>query len=147
MSESRSGDYAGDVDAGQAWEGLKAPDAHLVDVRTRAEWTFVGVPDLSPLGKEPLFIEWQSYTSMAVAGDFVERLAAHLAAEGVPRDAPLYFICRSGGRSQAAAMAMARAGFGRCYNVAGGFEGRLDPARHRGTVEGWKATGLPWIQS
>ena len=147
MSESRSGDYAGDVDAAQAWEGLKAPDAHLVDVRTRAEWTFVGVPDLSPLGKEALFIEWQSYPSMAVAGDFVERLAAHLAAEGVPRDAPLYFICRSGGRSQAAAMAMAQAGFGRCYNVAGGFEGRLDPARHRGGVEGWKAAGLPWIQS
>ncbi|MDQ4061880.1 MAG: rhodanese-like domain-containing protein [Pseudomonadota bacterium] len=147
MSESGSGDYAGDVDAGQAWEGLKAPDAHLVDVRTRAEWTFVGVPDLSPLGKEPLFIEWQSYPSMAVAGDFVERLAAHLAAEGVPRDAPLYFICRSGGRSQAAAMAMAQAGFGRCYNVADGFEGRLDPARHRGSVEGWKAAGLPWIQS
>ena len=147
MSDQGSGRYAGDVDAAEAWEGLKAPDARLVDVRTRPEWTFVGVPDLSPLGKEALFLEWQAYPSMAVAPDFVERLAAHLAEEGVGRDAPLYFLCRSGGRSQAAAMAVAAAGFTRCYNVAGGFEGRLDPTRHRGTVEGWKAAGLPWIQS
>ncbi len=147
MSDQGSGRYAGDVDAAAAWEGLKAPEARLVDVRTRPEWTFVGVPDLSPLGKEALFLEWQAYPSMVVAQDFVERLAAHLAEEGIGRDAPLYFLCRSGGRSRAAAMAMAEAGFTRCYNVADGFEGRLDPTRHRGTVEGWKAAGLPWMQS
>ena len=49
----------------EAWEALKAnPDAQLVDVRTDAEWTFVGVPDLSSLGKRLALIPWQVYPSM-----------------------------------------------------------------------------------
>ena len=50
---------------------------------------------------------------------------------------------RSGGRSLAAAKAMAEAGYRACHNVAGGFEGPLDDDRHRGSAGGWKATGLP----
>jgi hypothetical protein len=42
---------------------------------------------------------------------------------------------------------MTGAGYSRCFNVSEGFEGRLDPERHRGLVEGWKAAGLPWTQS
>jgi rhodanese-related sulfurtransferase len=62
------------------------------------------------------------------------------------RDAALLFICRSGNRSRAAAEAMTALGFRRCYNVAEGFEGHHDNARHRGQLDGWKAAGLPWIQ-
>ncbi len=82
-----------------------------------------------------------------MAEDFAAQLAAELAARGVSKDAPLYFICRSGARSRHAAVAMADAGFTQCFNVAGGFEGPHDPERHRGQVEGWKAAGLPWTQS
>ena len=77
---------------------------------------------------------------------FVERLAGELKALGVQLDDDLYFICRSGSRSLAAARAMAEAGYQSCHNVAGGFEGPLDDLRHRGTLGGWKATGLPWLQ-
>jgi rhodanese-related sulfurtransferase len=56
------------------------------------------------------------------------------------------FICRSGQRSRGAAIAMTSAGYQRCYNVAEGFEGSHDGARHRGTVGGWKARQLPWVQ-
>ena len=62
-------------------------------------------------------------------------------------EAPLFFLCRSGGRSAAAARAAAQAGLGRCYNIVDGFEGPTDSSRHRGQVAGWKASDLPWVQS
>ena len=46
----------------------------------------------------------------------------------------------------AAAKAMAVARYRACHNVAGGFEGPLDEDRHRGSIGGWKAAGLPWLQ-
>ncbi|ESR25841.1 rhodanese-like domain-containing protein [Lutibaculum baratangense] len=142
-------DYAGDPSASDTWLALaEDPDAVLVDVRTRAEWSFVGVPDLSPLGREALFVEWQAFPSMqADPARFVDAVGSELERRGLRKDVPVYFICRSGARSAAAAAAMTAAGYSSCFNVAGGFEGRLDAARHRGTVEGWKAAGLPWVQA
>ena len=78
---------------------------------------------------------------------FASALDAALKAAGAPHDAPIFFICRSGARSASAAAAMTAAGYSRCYNVAGGFEGPRDAEGHRGTVEGWKAANLPWVQS
>lgn len=139
--------YAGDVSPEEAW-GLLAtePKAVLVDVRTQAEWTFVGIPLLAALDKEPLFLEWQVYPGMEVRGDFAELLAAHLRKQGLDSDSPVLFLCRSGARSRSAAIALTKSGFSRAYNVAGGFEGPADPDSHRGSVAGWKASGLPWVQ-
>ena len=72
--------------------------------------------------------------------------AGQVRAGGAVEDAPVLFICRSGNRSKAAAIAMTAAGFARCYNVAEGFEGAPDDKGHRGVVGGWKVAGLPWIQ-
>jgi rhodanese-related sulfurtransferase len=58
----------------------------------------------------------------------------------------IYFICRSGKRSFAAAQAAREAGFPHSFNVADGFEGALDGDGHRGISAGWKAEGLPWRQ-
>ena len=79
--------------------------------------------------------------------DFVGRLTAELTKRGIGRDAPLYFICRSGNRSRNAAILATQAGYRTCFNVEFGFEGRLGPDRHRGTAGSWKAEGLPWAQS
>jgi len=141
-------DAIDDVDVETAWKGLtSAPRSQLVDVRTRAEWTYVGIPDLGSLGKRAVLVEWQTFPDQAVDQRFVERLAGELKALGVQPDDELFFICRSGSRSLAAAKAMAAAGYRACHNVAGGFEGPLDDDRHRGSVGGWKAVGLPWQQS
>ena len=52
--------YAGDVTPEQAWTVLRdEPGAALVDVRTRAEWSYVGLPDLADLGKEVVHVERQ----------------------------------------------------------------------------------------
>lgn len=139
--------YAGDVTPGQAWDKLSEdPAAVLVDVRTRAEWMFVGIPDLSDLTKEPVLIEWQSLPSMALNPAFAEQFTERMEQIGAGFDAPVFFLCRSGARSQSAAMACTAAGYKACYNVVGGFEGDLDPHGHRGAVSGWKCHGLAWRQ-
>ena len=144
----QGGSYAGEVSVEETWEALKAsPAAVLIDVRTQAEWTYVGVPALEAIGKEPVLIEWQSFPTGARDPEFVRRLANHLQELGLENDAPLYFICRSGARSRSAAAAMAAAGFTNCFNVAPGFEGPLDQDGHRNAVAGWRASGLPWTQS
>lgn len=138
----------GEVSPVEAWEVLKSdPKAQLVDVRTTAEWTFVGVPDLSALGRRVITIEWSQFPSMARNANFEAQLAATLNAQGAGANTAIVFICRSGARSLSAAQAMAAKGFARCLNLAGGFEGDLDGERHRGRRSGWKYAGLAWTQS
>ncbi len=137
--------YAGDITPQQAWDLIAADErAVLVDVRTRPEWTFVGVPDVGSLGKEAALVEWTSFSTGTVNPHFLEQLAQLGLEPGDER--PVVFLCRSGQRSIAAARAATGIGLGPAYNVLEGFEGALDAARHRGS-EGWRAAGLPWIQS
>ena len=135
--------YAGDVTPGEAWKILADDtDAVLVDVRTNAEWNFVGVPELSSLSKEPMLISWQRFPDMSQNQEF----ASELARAGVPSAAPALFICRSGARSAAAAEHCTAKGFANCYNVMEGFEGVPDANKHRGRISGWKTHALPWVQ-
>jgi len=148
MTFQHAAGYAGDLLATDAYEVL-AGDANsmLVDVRTAVEWTYVGTPNLDSLGKTVIFLEWQSYPSMKIDGDFPPRLEAMLEAVRVEKSTSLLFLCRSGVRSRSAAVAMTSAGWPRCFNISDGFEGPLDSLRHRGIVGGWKARGLPWAQT
>lgn len=135
------------VSVEDAWTRLKS-DARsvLIDVRTIAEWAYVGLPDLSVIGKRPVLVEWQGFPDDRLNTAFVERVIEALNPIGADRESELFFICRSGQRSLKAAQAMAAAGYTRCRNVADGFEGPLDANRHRGQAVGWKAKGLPWAQ-
>jgi rhodanese-related sulfurtransferase len=137
--------YAGDLSVNEAWQLLAAdPAARLIDVRTAPEWGFVGRPDLRSVGKAPSLLSWQVYPQMAVDADFVGKLAQELGEAG--KAAPVLFLCRSGARSKAAAIAATAAGFTRSYNIAGGFEGDRDGTGHRSSVGGWRFAGLPWTQ-
>ena len=148
MSFQRPPGYAGNLSILDAYAILtENNNSVLVDVRTRPEWTYVGVPDLGRLGKAPIFQEWQIYPSMQIAADFTPRLVAALDARGADRSTPVLFICRSGERSRSAAIALTGAGWSRCYNIAEGFEGGLDETRKRGALGGWRVRGLPWTQS
>lgn len=140
--------YAGNISAREAWDVLKGdPKAQLVDVRTTAEWTYVGVPDLSSLGRAVMRVEWQVYPSMGRNEQFEAKVAEQLKAAGATEATPIFFLCRSGVRSQAAAAAMTAAGFKKCFNVVAGFEGDLNAQKHRGQASGWKVEGLPWVQA
>jgi ribonuclease HI/rhodanese-related sulfurtransferase len=135
--------YAGDLPPEQAYQLLADdPDAVLVDCRTRPEWGYVGVPDLSEIGRRVLLVEWQRYPDGGLNTSFLDELRAG----GVDDGRPLVFLCRSGVRSVAAAKAVTEAGLGPAYNILEGFEGALDEQGHRGRT-GWRARGLPWRQS
>jgi rhodanese-related sulfurtransferase len=134
--------FKGDVSPQEAWQGLaETPAAVLLDVRTSAEWTFVGGPDLASLEKSVFKIGWQSFPGMGRNESFVEDVKA----AGITEDQPIYLICRSGVRSKAAGIELAEHGF-TTYNIADGFEGQLAPNGHRG-VGGWRTDGLPWKQT
>ncbi|OMC33696.1 sulfurtransferase [Mycobacterium sp. GA-1841] len=135
--------YAGDITPEEAWKLLSEnSEAVLVDCRTDAEWRFVGVPDLSTLERDVVYVEWNR-TDGSHNDGFVDDLQA----SGVtPGERPVVFLCRSGNRSIGAAEAATAAGISPAYNILDGFEGNLDENRHRGGA-GWKAVGLPWKQS
>jgi len=116
------------------------PAAQLVDVRTDAEWQYVGLPDLRGIGKQIVLVSWQYFPTGNVNQGFV----AELLEAGLTPEHKLYFICRSGVRSRAAANVAQAAGFTHSFNVADGFEGCPDQEGHRGMVGGWKACALPW---
>ena len=140
----------GEVDPDQAWRILsEVKTARLIDVRTRAEWSFVGVPELGETGSKPVFVEWSSFPDMSVNTAFAGEVEEALGPDG---PGPLLFLCRSGSRSLQAAHAVAAHYAGKgvevtCLNVAEGFEGDVDASGHRGSHNGWKARGLAWRQS
>ncbi|WP_067852218.1 rhodanese-like domain-containing protein [Nocardia shimofusensis] len=136
--------YAGDITPSQAWELLRDnPAAVLIDVRTEAEWRFVGVPDTSSIDRPTALIEWVDGTG-SPNPRFAEQLSKALA--GRDLEAPVVFLCRSGQRSANAATLATDLGIAPSYNVIDGFEGPLDDEGRRG-VAGWRAEGLPWRQS
>ena len=121
------------AEAHEVWRN--APGAKLVDVRTRAEWDYVGrIPGA-------VEIEIVTYPGGRPNPGFMAELESK-----VDKAAPVLFICRSGGRSHNAAMLAAQAGY-TAYNVLEGFEGDRDAGGRRNTVGGWRVAGLPWSQS
>ena len=132
--------YQSDVTPTEAMAMLTSGEgAILVDVRTSEEWSTVGVPDLSALKLEPVFVEWASQPGPVKNPSFVGDVQAQLQQRGADEETHVLFLCRSGARSAAAAQAMAAAGYRNSHNVAGGFEG----SPTSGTA-GWKDQGLPW---
>jgi rhodanese-related sulfurtransferase len=137
--------YAGDVTPLEAWKMLSDnPQAVLVDVRTDAEWRFVGVPDLSSLGREVVYIEWNT-TDGTHNGNFAAELRDQIPPAAGDEERPVVFLCRSGNRSIGAAEIATEVGITPAYNMLDGFEGHLNAQGHRGET-GWRATGLPWKQ-
>ena len=132
--------HQGDVPPAEAYQRLQSnANAVLIDVRTQPEWVFVGVPAVERLIRQ----SWQVFPQMQVNGQFVEEIEQM----GLPKDTEIFCICRSGARSASAASALTQAGFTNAWNVAQGFEGDKDGQGHRGSLGGWKAAGLPWVQS
>lgn len=126
--------YAGALTPAEA-HALMRSGARLVDVRTKPELLYVGrVPG-------SVLVEWQTYPGNVPNPQFLEQLG-----DAVEPGETLMFLCRSGGRSHAAAAAAAKAGWPDSFNVLEGFEGDKDAEQHRGTLGGWRKAGLPWVQ-
>ena len=141
--ENSANGYDGDVTPHTAYKILsRDAAANLVDVRTSAEWTFVGIPDVSSIHQEAKFISWQMFPEMRLNADFINMLEA-----AIPdKTSPVLFLCRSGARSASAARHAKANGYESSFNIAGGFEGEANLEHHRGGVNGWKSDNLPWVQ-
>ena len=128
--------YAGALTPPESAALLAAADAVLVDVRTLPELVYVGrVPAAAA-------VEWQQYPDMTINPNFIEQLR-----QVANPDSPVFFICRSGGRSHYAAAAAAAAGYRRAFNILQGFEGDINNEGRRGQINGWRFHGLDWEQS
>ena len=111
----------------EAWDLMSdVPNAVLIDVRTEAEWNFVGVPVLDGVNRQPRFVQWITFPGGGLNADFMTQ-----ATKDLDPSQPVLFLCRSGARSQAAAEAFDAAGFLSTHNITGGFEGDKGPDGHR----------------
>jgi rhodanese-related sulfurtransferase len=127
----------------------------LIDVRTRAEAMFVGMPKMAdalvPYVELPEFMnDWdekRSVYAVQLNNDFMPELQRRMAQKGVTKESTIILLCRSGDRSARAADFLASQGFAKVYSVPEGFEG--DPAKDgpqagQRIINGWKNAGLEW---
>ena len=133
------------ISSDKAWEILERDvQAVLLDVRTTMEYHYVGHP------QNAVHVAWQEPPKWRVNPHFVGEVHSLLRRRkdtDNPEYATLLVMCRSGKRSHDAALLLAESGFSRLYNIIDGFEGDLDEAGHRNTINGWRCAGLPWTQS
>lgn len=138
-----------EIEAKEAFDKLQQENSVLIDVRTDAEFIFVGQVDSSALNKEAILLPWKIFPNMNLNPRFqimIERALKERFGENNLTNLDLIFMCRSGARSFDAARFMAELGYQNCYNLVHGFEGDSDENGHRGNINGWKANNLPWRQ-
>lgn len=122
-------------------------NVYILDVRTNAEWQWVGHPGKNKLeegdGLEGKVVnisyQIENKGSMIVNPSFLNEVNEIF---GANPEAVLITMCRSGSRSAKASAALEAAGY-RVLNLAAGFEGGKDAAGYR-TRSGWKVEGLPY---
>ena len=118
------------------------PQALFVDVRSKAEFKYVGYPEnsiLIPWIDDP---DWEPNPEA-----FSDAVMQELDGRENLSDTEIILICRSGFRSNEALKCLENKGFTQVSHVASGFEGDLDENDHRGNLNGWRHDGMPWSQS
>ena len=131
------------ISSKQCFERLsEESSSYLVDVRTKPEWLFVGLPDLQSLNKQTICVSWHMYPEMEINENFKSEILE----SGINKQDTIFLICRSGNRSCDAAEFLASRGFTNCFNVIDAYEGENDPNHQRSTINGWKYYKLPWKQ-
>jgi len=126
----------------------------FIDVRTRGELQFIGMPTLVdahvPFLVEAAPLQWDDARSsfrLAPNPDFVGAVDKRLAQKGLTRAATVIVICQSGVRAARAANALTEAGYAKVYTAIDGFEGdpvAEGPTKGQRLVNGWRNAGLPW---
>ena len=120
----------------------KISNSFLIDVRTKPEWEFIGIPDLSSLNKNTIFSSWHIYPEMKINLFFENKLFE----SNIKKNDKIFLICRSGTRSYHAAEFLTSRGYNHCFNIADGFEGKKNTLNQRSAINGWKYHNLPWKQ-
>ena len=118
------------------------PQALFVDVRSKAEYKYVGFPENSILIPWIDGPDWEPNPEV-----FSDLVMQELDGRENLLNTEIILICRSGFRSNEALKCLENKGFTQVSHVASGFEGDLDENDHRGNLNGWRHDGMPWSQS
>ncbi len=143
------------------------PDSYLVDVRTRAEYQFVGHP-ITAYHFPYMFLSNELVKNgedYLYRFDFKNKVFIEEISKIFKKTDNLLVLCRDGSRSTAAAVELSEAGFKNIYNIEDGFEGPMFPnfsdsnkdkfyrqLAKRNNIYGfdhrrhygWQWWGLPW---
>lgn len=149
--QTRAGLY---VTALEAADMLHDDAVVFVDVRSRAEVAFVGMPTrvdvhipLLTLAAGDSYDPGAGSYQLEPNPDFETDFLAFAMDNDIDADTPIIVMCRSGSRSAKAADRIAEMGFTHVYSMTDGFEG--DTAKDgaqagQRVVNGWRNAGLPW---
>lgn len=129
--------------------------ALFIDVRSRAEATFLGMPTpvdaLMPYqefgGEMAIWDERDNAFGLEANLDFIPQVEALIRAKGLGKNSPIIVMCRSGNRSATAVTLLAKYGYTQVYSVVDGYEGdkaKSGPQAGQRVVNGWRNAGLPW---
>ena len=135
------------INSKEAFDLLQKDEhAILIDVRTKKEHLAVGIPNLEEIGKKTYIIEWKNSILPGSRKRFLNDFNENL---GLSNEGKYIFICRSGIRSNFAALTVEESFISgnynsKCFNVADGFEGHEQPLGDSQNQTGWKNVGLPW---
>ena len=145
------------LDVSQAVEMLQDPEGVFVDVRSRAEVAFLGLPTRVnvniPYMQAPMMPEFDAKKhtyKLELNPDFSLEFKAYAAANGVGEDTPIVLMCRSGSRSALAANLLSELGYKQVYSLIEGYEGdkaKEGPQKGQRVVNGWKNAGMEWSYS
>ena len=130
------------------------PDVLLVDVRTRAEIAFLGMPQITDANIPYMMAsDWEDWDEkkknfkLAPNSGFLLSMEALLKTKGASKETNIIVLCRSGSRSAKAANLLAESGYSKVFTIIDGFEGdKAKSGEFKGqrVVNGWKNSGLPW---
>ncbi len=109
-----------DVSWADFFASIKTDDeAYLIDVRTEEEWKETGITNLQ--NAKNAHVKLISWMFLKPVTHLNNNFLIELMKEVKNKQAKLYFVCRSGGRSINAAKAAHAAGFKNCFNIKDGF--------------------------
>jgi len=121
-------------------------NTYILDVRTIAEWDWVGHPGVNNLGDGDALIDKVVNISYKIEykKDFIVNpsFIADVQEQFDPAAVTLITMCRSGKRSADAAAELEALGY-TMLNMLTGFEGDKTTEGYR-AVNGWKVDGLPY---
>ena len=130
------------------------PDVLLVDVRSRAEIAFLGMPQISDANIPYMMADdWDTWNEkkknfkLTPNSGFLLSMEELLSSKGASKETKIIVMCRSGSRSAKATNLLAKGGYKNVFTIVDGFEGdKAKEGKLKGqrVVNGWKNSGLPW---
>ncbi len=143
--------------AAEAYELANKEKVLFIDVRTRAEVNFLGMPTVAdaniPYMEMDNMYSWdekKGVFKLEPNSGFVTEVQDRLKQKGLDQNSKIILMCRSGDRSVKAVDLLAKVGYKNVYSVVDGYEGDVAKDGERKgqrVVNGWKNSNLPWSYS